>query len=415
MQYTFSALAPAFLAASLVGQDAQKVEIDTKSSNENTVRYTIQAEFETSSSREMLINGEAPDFGGGGGGRGGFGGGGESSSMQKVVFDQGPKGANWRQYHTVESLDIREGRDGEPMENTVEGALAGKRVRVSQGEDGETTLIEGDGEDGKVLSANLGRNVAQRVDLSGMVPSGSVVVGSEFELAHFRDAIQGIAHPVAADRQGGGRGGNAGGGRRGGGEEGEPRRRRGGEQGGGEGRGRRGGGEGQEGGRGFGGGRGGRFRRGGGASGTAMQLLHNNEIPCKATGTLVAIEEKDGRRMAKISLKASIKGEGDAEELGIQAAGGFGGRGGRGGRGARGGGGDAGTTTANVDLAITGEAWVDLETQMLTSLSLKGKIDYETKSQRVFDRQGEEMEIDSTNSTEGTFRLKVSCAKTQGN
>ena len=57
MQYARITLVPALLAASLAGQGTETVKITTGSSSDKALRYTIHAEFETNTSREVLING----------------------------------------------------------------------------------------------------------------------------------------------------------------------------------------------------------------------------------------------------------------------------------------------------------------------------------------------------------------------
>lgn len=145
-----------------------------------------------------------------------------------------------------------------------------------------------------------------------------------------------------------------------------------------------------------------------------MQLVHNAQIPCSATGELLGIEEADGRRVAKIKLKATIAANGDAEEVGMQSGLFGGGRGGRGGRGGGFGGGES-QTDVDIKLAITGTAWVDMESGLVTSVMLRGGLEHETMMESVMDRGGEEMVFEMNNATDGTLVVNVDCAMTQGN
>ena len=65
-------LLPTLLAAPLFGQE---VDLRVVQAKDQVLRFTIESQSKTATEREMLVDGEEPDFGGrGGGGRGGFGG-----------------------------------------------------------------------------------------------------------------------------------------------------------------------------------------------------------------------------------------------------------------------------------------------------------------------------------------------------
>ncbi|MEM7203311.1 MAG: hypothetical protein AAF628_23815, partial [Planctomycetota bacterium] len=204
-------------ALSLSPVFAQEVELRIAQPADQVLRFTIESQLESETERQMLIDGEER-----GGGRGGPRG--ASELRQKIEFEQGPADANWRKYHTLEATSLRMGRDGEPVERATTGALEGKTIRVTQGDDGATLAVEGDGEDGQALPAAMTRNLPTRVDLSRLLPAQTVTVGAEFALDDgFRAALGGLVHPIVGDRDDaeasdqprGRNGGDAPGGRRG--------------------------------------------------------------------------------------------------------------------------------------------------------------------------------------------------------
>lgn len=333
-------LAPLALVAPAI---AQNVDLTINDKTDQVLRVTIKAEFNVNQTRRTLMDGEEfTGRGGRGGGRGG-GGIGEATITQTIVFDRGPESAGWRQYVTLESATSQGGQDRQ-----VVGALAGQRVFFRDG-----ALYQGEGEDAEPVAANLSRGVPGRVALAGLVKSGEIAVGDEFDISEtFLPVLRGLLHPVAAQ---------------------------GGQQGGGG----RGGGRGGRGGRGRG--RGGR----GDAASTISQVLASSQLNCEATGKLVSLE--DG--IATVELSAQLTGEGTAEELGM----------GGGGRGGRGGGGGSSVGTASISL--TGTATVNVEAHQLETLELSGELDLNSDSTRSTGRGN----FQTIQGTVGTIKLTVTC------
>ncbi len=369
---------PALCAAPLLGQQAALTHGPAVD-----VRVSIDTTVTSESQRAVTIDGEEPDFGNRGFGRGR--GGGKTTAARQIVFEQAADGS-WRRYDELRSVSERPGRDGESARAEVEGALAGKKVRWSKGEAGETVLIA-EGEDGaEALPAAYARG-ARALDLAAVLPGKVVEVGEEFELgSDLRALLLALDHPVVPAReQGGERRGDRG-------DRGDRGERRG------EGRGGRG--EGRAG-RGEGAGRGGRgFRRGGGSGIEA--LLANDKLAFSGSGKLVAIEEEGDARRAKIALAAKLEASGDAEQLGLG-----------GGMGFRRGGGDAGTSTAVAAVQWTGHAWFDLVASQVTRIDLAGSWKQSTESKRMVNFDGQEGELETRSSTEGTFEVAVRAEPTR--
>jgi hypothetical protein len=145
-----------------------------------------------------------------------------------------------------------------------------------------------------------------------------------------------------------------------------------------------------------------------------IQLISGGKLDTKATGKVVAVEEKDGHKIAVIEITARLAGKGTGEELGLPQAGmgGFGGRagGGQGGRG-QGGGAATGVGTDKVDASfqLTGKVRVDLTAQMVAAVELGGNLTIARAQSRTMDRGGEEMKIDTQSDTKGSFQLKAAC------
>jgi hypothetical protein len=378
-------LLPVVLTAPLL---AQGVKLDVPSTQDQPLRFTIQSKIQANETRKTLVNGEEGGFGGGrgGGGRGAGGGGGESTISQEVVFDQGPTNANWRDYKRLTSTEKRVGRDGEPVETKVEGALQGKKVRLEPNDRGGVNLVEGEGDTAKPVDASLSSNVPGRVSLSGFLPANAVEIGKEFDISStFLPALRGLVHPVTPERQAGGRGGAGAG------------------QGGGRGQGGGQGGERGQGG-GQGGGRGMRGGFGGGSSGTVIALIGAGKLDAKATGKLLSVEND----IATIEVSAKLNGKGKSADYGLQA-GGFGQRGGRGGQG---GGNQPAPGKDDVDATfdLKGKVRVDLKQHLVTAAELAGDLAIVRDTSMTREGQdGEEMKIDSKVDTKGKFELKVNC------
>jgi hypothetical protein len=386
---------PAVLAAPLF---AQKVEIKVPSGDDQTVRFAIQSKLHLNDSNKTLVNGQemGGGRGGGGGGGGGGAGSGDRSALQDVVFEQGPASANWRQYTKLQVTETRPGRDGEPAETKVEGALQGKKVFFKT-EGGKTTLVEGDGDKQKPVDETVARGVPGRLSLNSLLPTAAIAVGDEFDLGKtFGPAIAAMLHPVTPERQQNAGGGAAGGGDPAGG-------------GGGQGGGRRGGGGGQ--------------RQGGGRMGIpvgamATELLSAGKLDVKANGKLASVEEKDGQKIAVIEFKATMAGKGKAADLGMPPGmAGFGGgrRGGGGaGGGAGGGNADNGTDTVDANFAFTGKMRVNLTQNQIAGLELASDVTIGREIHRTMQMRGEDSKIDSTMNSKGKLEFKVDCEPVKG-
>ena len=326
-------LAPLALLAPAI---AQNVDLTINDKTDEVLRVSIVAEFNVNQTRRILMDGE--EFAGRGGRGGGRGGTGETTITQTIVFDRGPESAGWRQYVTLASATSQGGQDRQ-----VQGALAGQRVFFRDG-----ALYQGEGEDAEPVAANLSRGVPGRVVLAGLVKSGEIAVGDEFDISEtFLPVLRGLLHPVAA--QGGQRGG--GGGR--------------------------------------GGGRGGRGGGGGNAANTLSQVIASSQLGCEATGKLVSFENG----VATVELSAKLTGEGTAEELGM------------GGGGRRGGGGGGGSGTATASINLTGTATVDVEAHQLTTMELSGDVDLNSDTTRATGRGN----FQTIQGTKGTIKLTVTC------
>jgi hypothetical protein len=407
---------PLTLAAGLVSAaaSAQTVDLTIKPASDKALRYTITSQSEITNERETLVNGEPRE--------GGFGGGsGVTKTDVQVVFDEGSAdNQTWRAYHKAQAVVERPGRDGEPMEQKISGGLAGKKVYLSE-DDGGVVAREGDAK-GKTLPAALTRGLPVGTTFAGFAPKGPVAVGQEFDLsASLPQALKSLVHPVRpqADEDAEPAAGQR---RRGEGQgEGQGQRaRRGGEQGGEEGaeqggdepprRARGGRGEGGFGGRGPGG-FGARNVRD-----IALETAVNDKLSCKATGKLVAVEERDGMQLATISFNATMSGKGTPTQLGLGGFGGgrgFGGfGGGQGGRGGQGGEPQEDTGKAEANVALTGSIVIDVASHTLRELTIDGKLKTTSHTTRSFERpdSGEAMDIEINADSDGTFKVKVAAA-----
>jgi len=370
---------------------AQEVDLTIKPAADQALRYTISSKSAIDRQNETLVNGEAPNFGGGGGrgGRGGFGGANGTTKIDTtLVFDEGREGSQtWRAYQKAESTVETPGADGEANEQTIQGGLVGKKIFLSE-DDGGIVAREGSAK-GEDLPVQMTRGLPVVTSFAGLTPDKTIAVGGEFEIsASFPKALKSLMHPVRPEAAGGGGG----------------RRNRGGDDQGGGGQGR-------------GQGRGGRGGFGRGApTDAALEAIANDKLTCKGAGKLVSVEEKDGAQLATVSFNATLSGKGTPTALGLNALGGgrggFGRGGGRGGRGGRGGGGatdqeDTGKAEAQVD--VKGTMVIDVATHTLRELKLEGKMKTNSHTERTFERGGEEMDIESTATAEGTFEVTVTC------
>ncbi|MCA8943110.1 MAG: hypothetical protein KDB80_11160 [Planctomycetes bacterium] len=366
------------------------------------IRYTIKTESSLTTERQMLRDGE--DMG-----RGRFGGGGDENTptvtKSEVVFAESLDGTKWRRYETFKGSVKRPGRDGEPFESEVEGALAGKKLVFAEGK-----VLEGDAS-GEPLDERLGDGLPVATDLHGLVPAGDLAVDAKFELdGKFGTALQCLVHPIRAAA------GTPGDTNRGG----DRRRRRDGDENGGEDapkppegkdgndrpdepRGgddqpgqrprRRGGDDGAD----PRAGRGafGRMRGPFGINDTALDLIASGKLDWKGTGIVKAHEEHDGKQFAVVELTATGKGEGTAEDLGLGFAR-FGRRGGMGG--------DV-ESEAKASIALQGRMLVELQSRAPHSLSLTGNV--ESVSDSFMTRRDTEIEIHAE--TRGPFKMDVTC------
>jgi hypothetical protein len=297
---------------------------------------------------------------------------------QEVVFDQGPANANWRQYQKVSAVEKRPDQNGETRETKVEGGLQGKKLTLKT-TDGKLELLEGDGDKAKPVPAMLANGVPGRVALDGFLPQSAVAVGEEFDLGKtFLPALRGIVHPVTADRSADAAGQGGQGGR----------------------------GQGGQGGRGQGG-RGGFGGMGGGAAGTVIQLIGGGKLNVAATGKLLAVDEKNGQKIATIEVKSKLTGKGAAEELGLPPQG-FGGRGGRG-QGGQGGGANAGTNTVDATFELTGKVHLNMTQQRIVDVELGGDIVIAREGAGTRQGQdGADMKFETKSNTKGKFQLQAS-------
>jgi hypothetical protein len=392
MRYTM--LSVGLLSAAALGQDKIDLTIQPAA---KAVRYTIESRSSSTSEREVLVDGEPME---GRGGFGGGGGGGATARESKVVFDEGREGGTtWRIYRHATAKMAMPGRDGEPVENEVEGGMLNERLSIVEDDRGVVVTREGD--EGGELPPMMSRGIPTRTEFAGITPKDGVAVGAEFDLpAAFLAMFSSIDHPVRpafdpeafAGRGGGqrpprGEGAGEGGGQR------PPR---------GEGAGE---GEGQRPPRGQGGQAGQAGARFGGAGMMGMfggdptlRLLTNDKLNGKVVGKLV--EVKDG--IARIQIQGTREAEGTLEEIGMAALGGA--AGGRGGRGGRGGGqAPAAGGDGSVKLTLAGEIWVDVAQHALVKIVVEGKS--HTTTQARMDRNEREIEMNAT--TDATFRYAV--------
>lgn len=377
-------LIASLVTAPVIAQETLQIKPASKS----TLKYSIETSSEIKSTRKTLIDGEERT-----GGRNRGGGGGIVKTSQKLVFQQGPAGANWRNYITAEASVTRGNQDGEDETKKIVGALHGKKVTMKE-EEGRLVFTAAvaeavDTAAGKTAKAvalprNVSSGVSAKVDLSGLSSPQPVAIKGTYDLiAGLLAALKSTLHPIRAARAAGAQQGN--------------RRRQGGQGQGGQGQ------------------QGNRRRQGGRQRGartpstfndTALRIIGSEKSKSKATGTLVSVEEKNGQKFATISIKGTIVGEGSPTDVGLSRARSTNRRGGDQGNNQRQRGG-GGTGEAKVSIDVTGTLVINQTEQRVETLRLNCKIETSSKTKRTF----REREMESTSTTSGKLGIRLTCSK----
>lgn len=335
-------------------------------------RFLIESDLTTVATRRTLVDGEERAFGGGGGGRGGGpsipSGPSETSSRAVVGFEESNVPHAPRRYLELHADETRAGRDGLPQESRVEGGLTGRSVVRAVDDQGQTLLVELDGDQRRELAAEFATGVPARVDLAPLVPGSDVKDGAEYALdAPARAALRGLFHPVTSDRRGGGFGGP--GGR----------------------------------------GRGSRGRPGGTGITDWIALLESEAMKLEGKATLAGVVEVDGRSIARVRIELALRGADTPARLGIAGLGGAGGPGGFGGRGTQGAE-NGGEATAAATLTLSGEIQVDRAARRVTRVDLKGALESESSTKREVERDGRKSVFETRATSTGTLTLRATVA-----
>ncbi|MEE2888305.1 MAG: hypothetical protein VX951_12815 [Planctomycetota bacterium] len=374
------------LIAGLVATPAMAQEsLQIKPASKGTLKYSIQTKSEIKTARKMLVDGEERS-----GGRNRGGGNGITKTSQKLVFEQGPVGANWRNYITAEGQVSRDSDDGEGQTSKIVGALHGKKVSMQ--EEGGRLIFKAetgpaaDGADdsGNKAAGNIPRNVSNgvsaNVDLSALGSAQPVAVDSSYDIsAGLVAALKSTLHPVRAARASGPQGNRSR-------QAGQKGSQKGGQKGSQKGNRRS---------------RQQRARTPATFNDTALRLVSSEKAVAKATGTLVSIVEKDGQKFATVAIKGTIVGEGTPTETGLSR-----GRGNRrSGQGQRSGG-SASAGEAKVSIGVTGTLVINQTEQRVETLDLDCKIETSSKTERT----SRDRKMETTQSTSGQLGIRLSCA-----
>lgn len=322
-------------------------------------RVELASEFETTTTRSTLVDGEERAFGGApGSGRGAPQPSGPSVSTvrQRVVFDdfEGPESP--RRYVTVEADETRTGRDGSPQTSHVEGALAGKAVVRGIDDQGQAVLVEIDGDTRQEPAGELALGVPGRVELDVLVPPADAEAGAELVVEPaLRTALRTLFHPVAAERR-------------------------------------------------FGGGPNGRGRGSRGRSGSSgladwIGLLESEAMTAKAVAKFIGHEEREGRRFARVGFELTASGAGSPARLGLNPMT----TGGRGPSAPM-----PGDADAEATLTLRGEALVDPASRRVVNIVLKGELAWSSSSKREVERDSGKSTFESKHAVQGTLKLAAS-------